>query len=440
MTAWRTDRDRAALLAGVIRRAAACFPERQIYIRSAGRVRFYTVGRAMQAAAAGLLAVFLAWVAFSTVVVVFKDRILAAEDHRFQAMQAAFESRFAALQMSYDDLVAKAANAQAYADRRVAALGQREQALTRTSGVVHGADLEPAPAADAAKTMPERPGFLSGAWRWLGLTRARPHPQRHHPSLDRLAADTALLAQLSRDSTGLMAAMERGTLQQVTGEKALIATAGIDADQFLRKLEGGVGGPEIPLDAVQLDGVADHAFSQAYLRAEANLAELAQLRRAVQRLPTAMPLGAAVERTSGFGPRLDPFSGQYAFHPGIDFAGPTGAAVLATAGGLVTFAGRDGGYGNMVEIDHGYGLKTRYAHLLSVAVTKGQTVAKGAVVGRLGSTGRSTGPHVHYEVWYDDKVRNPDGFLRVGVVVLQHCRGESSGKACGIKPIGPDSP
>jgi murein DD-endopeptidase MepM/ murein hydrolase activator NlpD len=213
-----------------------------------------------------------------------------------------------------------------------------------------------------------------------------------------------------------MAAIEGGTLQRVASEKELIAGTGINADHFLRKLENveGVGGPEVSLNAVQLDGVSDRDFGQAYFRAEANLEELADLRRAVTWLPTAMPLGLVMERTSGFGPRLDPFSGRYAFHPGIDFAGPTGTAVLATAGGLVTFAGSDGSYGNMVEIDHGYGLRTRYAHLLRIAVTKGERVTKAAVVGWLGSTGRSTGPHVHYEVWYEDEVRNPDGFLRVG--------------------------
>ncbi len=219
-----------------------------------------------------------------------------------------------------------------------------------------------------------------------------------------------------------MAAIEAKTLQQVTGEKALIAQTGINADQFLHKLASveGVGGPEISLDIVQLDGVSDHAFSEAYFKAEANAQELEDLQRAVLRLPTAVPLGITMERTSGFGPRLDPFTGRYAFHPGIDFAGPAGTAVSATANGVVTSAEGDGGYGNMVEVDHGFGLKTRYAHLLSIAVSKGQRIAKGTIVGRLGSTGRSTGPHVHYEVWFNDVVRNPDGFLRLGQLERSH--------------------
>ena len=436
MTRWRGLRaeDRqtgsaGAAIAHAFRRVMAFFPERQIYMRSEGRVQFYTVGRGLQATVAGLLAIFLTWVAFSTVTVVFKDRIIAAEDHRFQATQASFEAQIATLQTSYDNLVASAAGAQAYADRQVAALGRREQALVGQSASFRDANMRSASSAPietgAVNSASGKPlGALGQALHWLDLSHAGSRPRIHHPSLDRLAADTASLMRLSRDSGQIMMAIEGGTLLRVVGEKELIAGTGINADQFLRKLNNGegVGGPEVSLSTVQLDGVPDRDFSQAYFRAEANLGELADLRRAVTWLPTAMPLGSVAERTSGFGPRLDPFSGRYAFHPGIDFAGPTGTAVLATAGGLVTFAGRDGGYGNMVEIDHGYSLRTRYAHLLTIAVTMGQRVLKGAIVGRLGSTGRSTGPHVHYEVWYDETVRNPDGFLRVGKLVANnHC-------------------
>jgi murein DD-endopeptidase MepM/ murein hydrolase activator NlpD len=407
----------------LLRRVMTWFPERQIYIRSEGRVRFYKVGRGLQAIVAGISAIFLAWVALSSVIVVFKDRIITAEDHRYVRAQAAFESKIAALRISYDDLVAKATNAQTCADGQVLRLERREQFFTRTTASHNIKGMSNAVAAvdtSVGKHLgPHVPiGIFGRTFHWLGLGGARGRARTRHPSMDRLAADTTALVRLSYDSNAIMAAIEGGILRSVVDEKQRIAGTGIDADQFLHKLESvaAVGGPEISLDTMQLDGISDRDFSQAYFRAEADLGELSELRRAVLRLPTATPLGSKIERTSGFGPRLDPFSGRYAFHPGIDFAGPTGTAVQATADGLVSFAGSDGGYGNMVEIDHGYGLKTRYAHLLSVGVTKGQRIVKGMMVGRLGSTGRSTGPHVHYEVWYDEKVRNPDGFLRLGTL------------------------
>lgn len=140
---------------------------------------------------------------------------------------------------------------------------------------------------------------------------------------------------------------------------------------------------------------------------------------AIGRLPTAIPVAGKANLTSGFGPRLDPFTGRYGFHSGVDFAGAPGTPVLATAGGQVVFAGRGGSYGNMVLVDHGFGLRTRYAHLMSIAVAIGQGVLKGTPVGRLGSTGRSPGPHVHYEILYYNLARNPANFF---CIVKASCR------------------
>jgi murein DD-endopeptidase MepM/ murein hydrolase activator NlpD len=102
-------------------------------------------------------------------------------------------------------------------------------------------------------------------------------------------------------------------------------------------------------------------------------------------------------------------------HTGIDLRGETGEPVYATAAGRVTNAGRDGGYGNMVEIDHGYGLATRFGHLSEIDVKVGQTVRIGQVIGKIGSTGRSTGPHLHYETRINGEPVNPQKFLRAGM-------------------------
>ena len=181
-----------------------------------------------------------------------------------------------------------------------------------------------------------------------------------------------------------------------------------------------MGGPDIPLQAMRIEGIADAAFSDAFLRASAVLDQMNLLLSAMRHIPLTTPVwGAQFERTSGFGARVDPFTGHYSFHPGIDFAGPWGSIIASTAPGTVVFAGDRGGYGNMVEIDHGFGIHTRYGHMSSILVQVGAKVAKGAPIGRLGSTGRSTGPHVHYEIWYDDVVRNPSTFIEAGRHVFQ---------------------
>jgi murein DD-endopeptidase MepM/ murein hydrolase activator NlpD len=115
--------------------------------------------------------------------------------------------------------------------------------------------------------------------------------------------------------------------------------------------------------------------------------------------------------SSYFGERQDPFSGHQAFHRGVDFAGEAGSEVVAVAAGVVTFAGDRSGYGNLVEVNHGNGLVTRYGHNARIIATVGQTVTRGQAIALMGSTGRSTGPHVHFEVLRDGKSINPATFI-----------------------------
>jgi murein DD-endopeptidase MepM/ murein hydrolase activator NlpD len=119
------------------------------------------------------------------------------------------------------------------------------------------------------------------------------------------------------------------------------------------------------------------------------------------------PLGGAGVRTSGFGARVDPFTQRQAFHSGQDFAAAMGTPVYAAQAGRVVHAGPQGAYGLMIEVDHGDGRRTRYAQLSSVAVAPGQTVDVAAQIGSVGSSGRSTGPHLHFELWIGDAVHDP---------------------------------
>ena len=177
-----------------------------------------------------------------------------------------------------------------------------------------------------------------------------------------------------------------------------------------------LGGPLIEASdpralAAVLD--VDPGFAQRIRRAAADLSEAQALSDRAERLPLARPAESAAE-TSGFGVRIDPFTGRAAFHPGLDFAGARMSPVRATAPGLVTFTGVRSGYGNTVELDHGGGFKTRYAHLASIGVRPGQYVEAGGRLGGMGSTGRSTGTHLHYEVWVNGRVQNPERFVRAG--------------------------
>ncbi len=139
------------------------------------------------------------------------------------------------------------------------------------------------------------------------------------------------------------------------------------------------------------------------------------LGRTLTLVPYRKPVIGEVEFTSGFGVRSDPFLGRPAMHTGLDFRAASGDPVRVTANGKVVSAGWSGGYGRMVEVDHGNGLSTRYGHLSEIGVKIGEQVKIGQVIGLVGSTGRSTGPHLHYETRIDGEAVDPQKFLRAGV-------------------------
>jgi murein DD-endopeptidase MepM/ murein hydrolase activator NlpD len=195
--------------------------------------------------------------------------------------------------------------------------------------------------------------------------------------------------------------------------------AGLTPSAFLPR--GALGGPLIESKdpralAAVLD--VDDDFAVRIQAAATDLSQARALADAAQDMPFAQPTAGA-QKTSGFGVRFDPFTHRPALHSGLDFAGATMTPVLSTGPGIVSFTGVRSGYGNTIEIDHGRGLKTRYAHLRSIAVSIGERVAVGERIGGMGSTGRSTGTHLHYEVWVNGRAQNPDRFLKAGAYVLQ---------------------
>ena len=156
-------------------------------------------------------------------------------------------------------------------------------------------------------------------------------------------------------------------------------------------------------------------FERQLYRINIARAHVDRLTRTLGNVPVRKPIVGEIDLSSGFGVRMDPFVRAMAMHTGLDFRGSTGDPARATANGTVTTAGWSGGYGRMVEIDHGNGFTTRYGHLSEILVKVGQTVRIGQTVGRVGSTGRSTGPHLHYETRIDGEAVDPQKFLRAGL-------------------------
>lgn len=174
------------------------------------------------------------------------------------------------------------------------------------------------------------------------------------------------------------------------------------------KLTNTMGERRVMIMRRDLDQMANDAETERSIQKE--LAKFLQERRSVlASTPSVWPVHGWV--TSGYGYRISPFTGKRQFHAGLDISTRTGSPIVSPAAGVVTFAGREGGYGNMLVINHGHGLVTRYGHLSSFAVKLGQKIARGQKVGAVGSTGRSSGPHLHYEVLMSGVPTNPRYYI-----------------------------
>ena len=189
--------------------------------------------------------------------------------------------------------------------------------------------------------------------------------------------------------------------------KSVIAETGLSPDA-LSPMGRAMGGPFLPMKA----DPGSSPFERELSRIAADFQVASRLMQIMPALPLRRPLTGRQEVTSGYGVRMDPFLGRMALHTGLDMREEAGALVRATAVGKVVSAGWSGGYGNMVEVAHGNDLSTRYGHLSMINVVEGQNVSPGTILGRVGSTGRSTGPHLHYEVRVDGEAVDPGRFLR----------------------------
>ncbi|SNS44497.1 Murein DD-endopeptidase MepM and murein hydrolase activator NlpD, contain LysM domain [Sphingomonas laterariae] len=220
---------------------------------------------------------------------------------------------------------------------------------------------------------------------------------------------TAPYARLAAKQDALAGKALAATEERYRTTTAALRKLGIDARRFQRGgAQLGMGGPYEPVTKANTDD-ADPQFRALFL----SWKKMDSLEREVISVPSARPVPAKhISFTSGYGVRSDPFRGSAAMHAGIDLAGPVGTPIYATADGMVGRAQWANGYGNLVELNHGKGIQTRYGHLSKILVSAGQRVKRGDLIAKMGSTGRSTGSHLHYEVRLDGRAVNPIPFLQ----------------------------
>lgn len=410
----------------------------------------YTIRRSTAFAGLALLTVTTAISGASGWYILNKDDLAARLIARETARQYAYEDRIAALRADIDRLASRALLDQDGVEARVDELATRQAELESKQALVasvaetlQSVGIAP-PAARAPLRSrlikPEEPVRASSVSSFAPIAPNKPMPAPEMPGLrgaeNRKSSPpwesgeaepepqapaqrvAGTLDQLDRSITttasAQLAALRQMDESLADSQKMLrgaLAETGLDTDRLAATVTpGGVGGPFVPF---KIDASAG-PFEATLSALQPRIAAVTRLRGLIEQLPLRRPMQGEVDMTSNYGYRVDPFTRAPAMHTGIDFRAETGSPVRATAPGKVVTAEYTGGYGNMVEIEHAGGVSTRYAHMSAIMVSPGQTVATGTIVGKVGTTGRSTGPHLHYETRINEEPLDPTRFLRAG--------------------------
>lgn len=372
-------------ISATLDRVRGWFPDREFFMRAEGQVRFIKISSRMQMGAATAVGVVaLGWAA--------SLGVMAWNQHVAQSDLASFEQEKAQVATAQERLKAYGGNLDGIVDD----LNARQEVLDAMVPLLPpeireaGTNVTDS-SEETAKTV-EKVGAMFPQARGLAEIEAR---------------QLAFVENITRYADWRARKAEQA-----------MRSLNLDPRAMTREIDAGAMGGPLELLATSADGSLDPRFERMGL----SLARMAALEQALEGIPQVIP--ASDQRiTSSFGYRRDPFTGRGARHSGIDFKGPYGSPIYAAAAGEVSFAGWKSGYGKTVEITHANGLMTRYAHLSKISATVGQDVNAGATIGGLGSTGRSTGPHLHFEVRINNVAVDPRPFLETAPDVLKEARG-----------------
>ncbi len=389
------------------------FPERQLFLRSEGRVRFLTISSYTQIAMSTALSGFLIWGSITTYAYLTRDLQLEEKNKTISTMSNQYQSLsndFSALEVEVERRAKQLEERQKFLEEMATKTGVIETLIT---------DKEPEPELipiDETQTNNDSSSLFDSL---LGSSKlAEEEPVLN---VDRRVALLTRLENAEKRQRSFASAILQKLKAESSFVEATLKPTKLTTEDLLGKLDGseetyGMGGPFVPdtgfvavFDAE--DNKTYDALNNEWLRLEM-----------VTNALDSFPVGKPAEKyyvSSKFGRRRDPLKKTWANHPGLDLAGWPGTAIYATAPGTVVHAGWFGPYGRMVEIEHGNGFKTRFGHMRKLRVKKGEVVTVGTRVGDMGKTGRVTGTHLHYEIWFDGKVRDPAPFLKAANNVLK---------------------
>ena len=361
------------------------FPDREFFMRSQGQVRFIKISSRVQMGAAALvLALLLGW-GISMGAMAWSNYQANADRMSLlqrEAKVASAEERFDAYSTEIDSVAADLEKRQEFIESVVPMLPDDVRAEETVSDS----------SSEAAETVEK---------------------------VSALIPQAAALASIEARQLAFVERLTRFADRRAARAEAAIRDLGLDPRAIVRNAERQAMGGPLEILATSANGEIDPRFERLGL----SLARMSALESSLDNIPQVNPTSSTTTRmSSGFGYRRDPFTRRGAMHQGLDFKGPTGSPIYSAAKGKVAFVGHKAGYGKVVEVNHGNGMMTRYAHMSKFHARVGQEVAAGDLIGAIGSTGRSTGPHLHFEVRINDRAVNPRKFLETAPDVLEKAR------------------
>ena len=389
-------------------RFSALFQDHEIYIRTHGQVRFLRISAVWQKRVALLAALVVALWAGVTLAVLANQLLTSGERAEVAAQKqaaVAAEARIA----KYRDRVGEIA----------ADLDERQAQLEEWQKIYFGAEPAGIAEGETAKSGAGDEGAAAAA------------PLKTGAIDPRLPPEAQILARIEARQEALSARLLAAVNERAANAEAAVAKLGLDPRGIVRNAASGRGGPFVPYRGLM--GKAK-ALGPSFAALEGALFRMEVLERTLVAVPSGHPADVLMQ-SSGFGYRHDPFTGAGAMHSGIDFRGPVGTPIMAAAPGRVAFVGVKSGYGNVVEVDHGQGMMTRYAHLSGFTTKVGADVAAGQQIAKMGSTGRSTGSHLHFEVRLNGVAVNPRRFLEAKADVLE-VKDDARQRVDALSPAG----
>ena len=384
--------------------------------RPARRRWTMTVGPATIALVFVALALLGGWAVIATSALIFGDKLSARLVAQQSDMQFAYEQKLVVFRTQLDRFARQTRLERDGVEGRIADLMLRQAALEARQAMLTALADQTRPPDGAnplkfgeAGGAPIKAASMQSKAPASGFTILDPS----YPAPERVTYLEHAIDRFEKVQLGSLNGLTQRSQTTLLQLRSAFSEVGLDAEKFVPTAALVRGQVSDILPETKDFGGGPFESNVATIRR--TLSVLGRLRTAANAVPFFRPIaGSAGLMTSSYGTRSDPFTGEARFHAGTDFRSPIGVPVHAGGSGVVQTAGIGGGYGNLVIIDHGNGITTRYGHLSAINVTVGQPVALGTVVGLVGSTGRSTGPHLHYETRINGTPSDPTHFIRVG--------------------------